>query len=125
MNSKKRQCPEWVVVASHEFMKMIHHLELRSIYNASKELHINYRTLRKLDESNPDASLSIEKLMEIWHSLEVFATLVQSPERAGEESRIIADSLMCIVRTFSVNKLLNVVVGNTGSSLDGDVPYAR
>ena len=83
MNSKKRQCPEWVVVASHEFMKMIHHLELRSIYNASKELHINYRTLRKLDERNPDASLSIEKLMEIWHSLEVFATLVQSPERAG------------------------------------------
>lgn len=125
MKSKKQQCPEWLVVASHEFMKMIRHLELRSIFNASKELHVNYRTLRKLDVNNPDSSLSLEKLMEIWHSLEVFATLVQSPERADEESRIIADSLMCIVRTFSVDKLLNSVAGNIGGDLVGDMPYSR
>lgn len=106
-------------------MKMIRHLELKSINIASKELHVNYRTLRKLDERNPDPSLSLEKLMEIWHSLEVFATLVQSPERAGEESRIIAESLMCVVRTFSVEKLLNKVTGNIGGDLVGDIPYAR
>ena len=125
MKQKKQQCPEWVVVASHEFMKMIRHLELKSINNASKELHVNYRTLRKLDERNPDPSLSLEKLMEIWHSLEVFATLVQSPERAGEESRIIAESLMCVVRTFSIEKLLNKVTGNIDGDLVGDIPYAR
>ena len=79
MGSNKRQNHEWVVVAAREFMKIIRYLGLKSINQASKELHINYRTLKKLDERKPDPTLKLESLFGIWNSLKVFA-IVQSPE---------------------------------------------
>ena len=119
MGSNKRQNHEWVVVAAREFMKIIRYLGLKSINQASKELHINYRTLKKLDERHPDETLTLEKVMEIWHSLHVFASVIQSPERAVEESRFIADSLMCIIRCFPVNSRLQDEVRAKGSDLVG------
>lgn len=107
MTSKKQQCPKWVVVAAHEFTKMIRHLELRSIHQAAKALHVNYRTLVKLDETNPDPSIKIETLMSIWHSLEIYASGVQSPDRAFEESLLLGESMMCIIRTFPVSPRLS------------------
>ena len=86
MGSNKRQNHEWVVVAAREFMKIIRYLGLKSINQASKELHINYRTLKKLDERKPDPTLKLESLFGIWNSLKVFA-IVQSPERAVEEEK--------------------------------------
>lgn len=120
METGKRQNHSWVTVAAREFMKIIRHLGLRSINQASKELGINYRTLRKLDVRNPDPTLSLEKLMEIWRSLEVFASLIQSPEYAAEESRMIADSLMHIARAFPITSQLQRTIGATGSDLIGD-----
>lgn len=106
MESRKRQSHEWVAVAAREFTKIIRHLGLRSISEASIELCINYRTLKKLDERNPDPTLTLEKVMCIWHALETYAIVVQSPDRASEESRIIADSLMSIARGFPLNPMI-------------------
>lgn len=119
METGKRPNHSWVSVAACEFMKIVRHLGLRSINQASKELGINYRTLRKLDVRNPDPTLTLEKLMEIWHSLEVFASLVQSPECTEEESRMISDSFMNIVRAFPVTSQLQRTIGATGSDLIG------
>ena len=125
MKSKKRQCHEWVAVAACEFMKIIRHLGLKSISQAAKELDINYRTLKKLDERHPDSSLTLEKLMEIWHSLEVFASVIQSPERAVEESRFISDSMMRIMRSFPLNSRLQGNVEAMGSDLVGTKTKSR
>ena len=110
MGSNKRQNHEWVVVAAREFMKIIRYLGFRSINQASKELHINYRTLKKLDERHPDPTLTMEKVMSIWHALEVFAVIIQSSERPEEVSRMLGDSLMQIVRSYSLNPRLQDAV---------------
>ena len=125
MESTKRQGHEWVAVAAREFMKIIRHLGLRSISQASVELGINYRTLKKLDERHPDPSLTLEKLMEIWHSLEAFAAVIQSPDRAVEESRTIGDSLMRIMRCFPLNPRLQGKVGTACSGLVGKETQGR
>ena len=125
MKSTKRQCHEWVAVAACEFVKIIRHLGLKSISQAAKELDINYRTLKKLDERHPDSSLTLEKLMEIWHSLEVFASVIQSPERAVEESRFISDSMMRIMRSFPLNSRLQGKVGAACSGMIGGNTQGR
>ena len=119
MESKKRQSHLWVAVAAHEFMKIIRHLGLKSINQASKELGINYRTLKKLDERDPDPTLTLEKLMEIWNALETFAMVIQSPDRAAEESRLIADSMMRITRSFPLTSRLLDKVEAAGSGMVG------
>ena len=118
MGSNKRQNHEWVVVAAREFMKIIRYLGLKSINQASKELHINYRTLKKLDERKPDPTLTLESLFGIWNSLKVFA-IVQSPERAVEEWRLIADSLMCIAGRFNHSSSVQGIVGDADHDLVG------
>lgn len=110
MESRKRQSHEWVAVAAREFTKIIHHLGLRSINHAANELGINYRTLKKLDERHPDPTLTMEKVMSIWHALEVFAVIIQSSERPEEVRRMLGDSLMQIVRSFSLNPRLQDAV---------------
>ena len=119
MESKKRQSHEWVAVAAHEFMKIIRHLGLKSINQASVELGINYRTLKKLDERDPDPTLTLVKLMEIWRALEAFAMVIQSPDRAAEESRLIADSMMRITRSFPLTSHLLGKVEAAGSGMVG------
>ena len=119
MESKKRQSHLWVAVAAHEFMKIIRHLGLKSINQASKELGINYRTLKKLDERDPDPTLTLVKLMEIWNALETFAIVIQSPDRAAEESRLIADSMMRITRSFPLTSRLLDKVEAAGSGMVG------
>ena len=118
MGSNKRQNHEWVVVAAREFMKIIRYLGFRSINQASKELHINYRTLKKLDERNPDPTLTLESLLGIWNSLKVFA-IVQSPERAVEEERLIADSLMCISECFNLSSSVQGIFGDSATDMVG------
>lgn len=120
MKSEKRQCPQWVVVAAHEFMKMVRHLNLKSINNASKELHLNYRTLRKLDMRRPDPSLTLEMVMKVWHSLDVFATVIQSPDRADEEHRLVAESMMRIVGSFPLSAGLRQAVCDAAEDTDGE-----
>ena len=124
MGSNKRQNHEWVVVAAREFMKIIRYLGLKSINKASKELHINYRTLKKLDERNPDPTLTLESLLGIWNSLKVFA-IVQSPERAVEESRFISDSMMRIMRSFPLNSRLQGKGGAACSGMIGENTQGR
>ena len=118
MGSNKRQNHEWVVVAAREFMKIIRYLGLKSINKASKELHINYRTLKKLDERKPDPTLTLESLLGIWNSLKVFA-IVQSPERAVEEERLIADSLMCISECFNLSSSVQDIFGDSATDMVG------
>ena len=118
MGSNKRQNHEWVVVAAREFMKIIRYLGLKSINQASKELHINYRTLKKLDERKPDPTLKLESLFGIWNSLKVFA-IVQSPERALEEERLIADSLMCISACFNLSSSVQGIFGDSATDMVG------
>ena len=118
MGSNKRQNHEWVVVAAREFMKIIRYLGLKSINQASKELHINYRTLKKLDERKPDPTLTLESLFGIWNSLKVFA-IVQSPERAVEEERLIADSLMCISECFNLSASVQGIFGHSATEMVG------
>lgn len=113
-----RQNHEWVVVAAREFMKIIRYLGLKSINQASKELHINYRTLKKLDERKPDPTLTLESLFGIWNSLKVFA-IVQSPERAVEEERLIADSLMCISECFNLSSSVQGIFGDAATDMVG------
>ena len=110
MESRKRQSHEWVAVAAREFTKMIRHLGLRSINHAANELGINYRTLKKLDDRHPDPTLTLEMVMSIWHALEVFAVIIQSSERPEEVSRMLGDSLMQIVRSYSLNPRLQDAV---------------
>ena len=124
MGSNKRQNHEWVVVAAREFMKIIRYLGLKSINQASKELHINYRTLKKLDERNPNPTLTLESLLGIWHSLKMFA-IFQSPERAVEESRFISDSMMRIMRSFPLNSRLQGKVGAACSGMIGENTQGR
>ena len=124
MKSRKRQHHEWVAVAAREFMKIIRHLGFRSINQASQELHINYRTLKKLDERNPDPTLTLESLLGIWHSLKMFA-IFQSPERAVEERRLIADSLMCIAGCFNHSSSVQGIVGDAGHDLVGSQKSGR
>ena len=102
MESKKRPNPAWVVVASHEFMKILKHLGMRSINEASRQLRINYRTLRKLASDKPDPTLTLEKMMMIWHSFHAYAVYIQSPDRAREEAQFIADSLARIMQAFPI-----------------------
>ena len=118
MKSRKRQHHEWVAVAAREFMKIIRHLGFRSINQASQELHINYRTLKKLDERKPDPTLTLESLFGIWNSLKVFA-IVQSPERAVEEERLIADSLMCISECFNLSSSVQGIFGDAATDMVG------
>ena len=118
MKSRKRQHHEWVAVAAREFMKIIRYLGLKSINQASKELHINYRTLKKLDERKPDPTLTLESLFGIWNSLKVFA-IVQSPERAVEEERLIADSLMCISECFNLSSSVQGIFGDSATDMVG------
>ena len=118
MGSNKRQNHEWVVVAAREFMKIIRYLGFRSINQASKELHINYRTLKKLDERKPDPTLTLESLLGIWNSLKVFA-IVQSPERALEEERLIADSVMCISECFNLSSSVQGIFGDSATDMVG------
>ena len=118
MGSNKRQNHEWVVVAAREFMKIIRYLGFRSINQASKELHINYRTLKKLDERNPDPTLTLESLLGIWHSLKMFA-IFQSPERAVEGKRLIADSLMCISDCFNLSSSVQGIFGDAATDMVG------
>ncbi len=125
MESRERHSHSWVAVAACEFTKFIRHLGFRSISQAAVELGINYRTLKKLDERHPDPTLTLEKLMEIWHSLEVFASVMQSPERAVEESRIVADSMMRIMRSFPLNSRLQGNVEAMGSDLVGTKTKSR
>ena len=124
MKSRKRQHHEWVAVAAREFMKIIRHLGFRSINQASQELHINYRTLKKLDERNPDPTLTLESLLGIWHSLKMFA-IFQSPERAVEEWRLIADSLMCIAGRFNHSSSVQGIVGDADHDLVGSQKSGR
>lgn len=125
MESKKRQYHLWVAVASREFMKIIHHLGLRSISKAAQELGINYRTLKKLDERHPDETITLEKVMEIWHALYVFATIIQSPDRAVEESLLIQDSLMQIMESFPLSEKLQEQVKNSCSGTMGHQPQVH
>ena len=125
MESRKRQSHEWVAVAAREFTRIIRHLGLRSISHASAELGINYRTLKKLDERHPDQTLTLEKLMEIWHSLETYAAIIQSPERAVEESRMLTDSMMLIIRCFPLNPRLQDAVRALGSDKVGSKGKSR
>ena len=125
MESRERHSHSWVAVAACEFTKFIRHLGFRSISQAAVELGINYRTLKKLDERHPDPTLTLEKLMEIWHSLEVFASVMQSPERAVEESRIVADSMMRIMRSFPLNSRLQGKVGAACSGMIGENTQGR
>ena len=118
MKSRKRQHHEWVAVAAREFMKIIRHLGFRSINQASQELHINYRTLKKLDERNPDPTLTLESLLGIWHSLKMFA-IFQSPERAVEGKRLIADSLMCISDCFNLSSSVQGIFGDSATDMVG------
>lgn len=119
MESRKRQSHEWVAVAAREFTKMIRHLGLRSINHAANELGINYRTLKKLDDRHPDATLTLEMVMSIWHALEVFAVIIQSSERPAEVSRMLSDSLMQISRSYSLNPRLQDAVEAIGSDRVG------
>ena len=109
-----------MVVAAHEFKKMVRHLNLKSINNASKELHLNYRTLRKLDMRRPDPSLTLETVMKVWHSLDVFATVIQSPDRADEEHRLVAESMMRIVGSFPLSAGLRQAVCDAAEDTDGE-----
>ena len=118
MKSRKRQHQEWVAVAAREFMKIIRHLGFRSINQASQELHINYRTLKKLDERNPNPTLTLESLLGIWHSLKMFA-IFQSPERAVEGKRLIADSLMCISDCFNLSSSVQGIFGDAATDMVG------
>ena len=124
MKSRKRQHHEWVAVAAREFMKIIRHLGFRSINQASQELHINYRTLKKLDERHPDPTLTLEKAMAIWDSLGLYVT-IYSPERAVEESRFITDSMMRIMRSFPLNSRLQGKVGAACSGMIGENTQGR
>ena len=118
MKSRKRQHHEWVAVAAREFMKIIRHLGFRSINQASQELHINYRTLKKLDERHPDPTLTLEKMMAIWSSLGSYVA-IHSRERAVEEWRLIADSLMCIAGRFNHSSSMQGIVGDADHDLVG------
>ena len=118
MKSRKRQHQEWVAVAAREFMKIIRHLGFRSINQASQELHINYRTLKKLDERHPDPTLTLEKTMAIWSSLGLYVT-IHSPERAVEGKRLIADSLMCISDCFNLSSSVQGIFGDAATDMVG------
>ena len=118
MKSRKRQHHEWVAVAAREFMKIIRHLGFRSINQASQELHINYRTLKKLDERHPDPTLTLEKTMAIWDSLGLYVA-IHSPERAVEEWRLIADSLMCISECFNLSSSVQGIFGDSATDMVG------
>ena len=103
MNPRQRySC--WREVAASEFKHAMEHLQWRSVHQAAQELHMDGRLLSKLLKADP--SLTLESVMCIWHAMEAFACVLQSPELAREERSYLADALMRVVESFPLNEEL-------------------
>ena len=80
---------KWIMIASDEVWKIQKRWRLLSFRQLSECLHIDRRTLSKLDHHHPDGTLTLETLDRIYFT----------PEEAKEEYRRLVDSririLMC------------------------------
>lgn len=88
----------WVVIASHELLRIQNRWGLASRRQLSMTLHINPRTLAKLNHRCPDRTLRVETLLRIYNCFMALVPIAVSPGRRSEEERLITESLLKVLR---------------------------
>ena len=90
---------KWIMIASDEVWKIQKRWRLLSFRQLSECLHIDRRTLSKLDHHHPDGTLTLETLDRIYATFMYLCPVYFTPEEAKEEYRRLVDSririLMC------------------------------
>lgn len=86
MLTTKRKEP-WVVVAAHELHRIQEKWGIRSRRSLANTLHINARTLAKLDIRHPDKTLSVGSVIRIFNSLIFLAAYESRLVKDQEENR--------------------------------------
>lgn len=90
---------KWIMIASDEVWKIQRRWRLLSFRQLSECLHIDRRTLSKLDHHHPDGTLTLETLDRIYATFMYLCPVYFTPEEAEEEYRRLVNSririLMC------------------------------
>ena len=88
----------WLVTAADLIYKIRVRWKLTSDLSFSQKLHINPRTVAKLNRFHPDSSLKFETVMGIFRSLLLIIPFQEwSESRNTEEYRMIHDDMMAVV----------------------------
>ena len=97
---------KWIVVASDEVWQIQKRWRLLSFRRMSECLHIDRRTLSKLDHRHPDGTLTLETLDRIYATFIHLCPVYFTPEEVEEEHRKLADSRIRIMMCSEVSSLV-------------------
>jgi hypothetical protein len=100
MFSSKRK-EHWVAVAAREFHRIQTRWGLSSRREIARLLHINARTLAKLDCAHPDPTLSIESVIRIYNSLFLLVPYEFRASAQKEEKEFIEASRHRVLMSYA------------------------
>lgn len=99
---------KWILIASYEIREIQKRWGLLSVRQLAECLHIDRRTLSKLDYHHPDGTLTLETLDRIYATFLYLCPSYFIKEEAEEERRRLVDSRIRILMCSAINSKIRL-----------------